>query len=491
VKKINALILAVLALVVLLVIVVLVRTMASSKPSEVVKGPDVDLIEIDADTTAIRLAEAIRFKTVTEQVRDDTDWQQFVDFQDWLKQTYPAFYATVETEIISDHALFHTWKGSDPSLEPIVFMAHQDVVPASEAPDSGWEFPPFGGDIIDGFVYGRGTMDCKGTLIGLMEAANRLAETGFQPKRTLIFSFGHDEEIAGRGAQDAAELMKSRDIKPYAVIDEGGAIITGLNGMERPIAMIGVAEKGFLTLILTAKARGGHSSTPPTYTAIGGLSKAIATLEANPFDSGLDRVATEMLKAMYQDGDFKTRMAMANLWLFKPMVEKKLKAQDQSRALLGTTIAPTIIDAGFKENALPREATAYVNFRLHSRDSVVSVTERVRRLIDDENIEITIADGIGSEPSPVSQIGTGPYLWIEDVVKQTFPGMLVSPNTVVGGTDSRYMALITNDIYRFAPYSFDAPDMARVHGLNERIEITNYVKGIQTYYLMLEKAGEG
>ncbi|NNC38039.1 MAG: M20/M25/M40 family metallo-hydrolase [Acidimicrobiales bacterium] len=490
-KKIKLFVLALVVLFLILTIIVLVRTYSLSKSTVTTSDASVDFIDIDKTAASINLAKAVRFKTVTEQVRDDTDWQEFEKFQAWMRETYPAFYDAVKTETIADHALYHTWEGSDPSLDPIVFMAHQDVVPASEDPNSGWEFPPFGGDIIDGFVYGRGTIDCKGTLIGLMEAANRLAASGYQPKRKLIFSFGHDEEISGSGAKTAAELMKSRGIKPYAVIDEGGAIITGLNGIEKPIAMIGVAEKGYLTLVLTAKARGGHSSTPPTYTAIGALSKAIAIIEANPFDSGMDKVTKKMLQAMATEQDFKTRMAMANLWLFRPMVEKKMKSQDQSRAMLGTTIAPTIIDAGFKENALPREAKAYVNFRLHSRDSVASVMDRVRRLIDDPNIEIVKADGIGSEPSPVSQIGTGPYTWIEDVITTTFPGLLVSPNVVLGGTDSRYMALVTNDIYRFAPYKFDTSDMARIHGLNERMDIDVFVKGIQTYYLMLEKAGEG
>lgn len=490
-KKLKVFILAALAVIILLAVIVLARTFAASKESGNDKVAQVSLIDINKDATAARLAEAIRFKTVTQQNRDDTDWQEFKNFQDWMQVSYPAFYDAVVSETVENYGLYHTWKGSDTSLQPIVFMAHQDVVPASEDPDSGWEFPPFGGDIDNGFIYGRGTVDCKGTLIGILEAADRLAASGFKPKRTLIFSFGHDEEVAGRGAQAAAELMKSRGIKPYAVIDEGGAIASGLPGMKRPVALVGVAEKGYLTLILTAKARGGHSSTPPPYTAIGALSKAIATIEANPFESGMDEVAIAMMKTMAQEQDFKARMAMANLWLFKPFVEKRLKADDTSRAMLGTTIAPTIIDAGFKENALPREAKAYVNFRLHSRDSVESVTERVRKLINDPNIEIVMADGIGSEPSPVSQINTGPYLWIEDVINQTFPETLVSPNMVLGGTDSRYMALVTDDIYRFAPFSFHVEDMTRIHGLNERMNVDAFAKGIQAYYLMIEKAGAG
>lgn len=490
-KKLKSIVFIVLITLLLLIGVILGRTFAASSSGPSATQANIDFIAVDENAAALRLAKAIRFKTVTQQVRDETDWQQFVDMQAWMNETYPAFYGAVKTEIIADHALFHTWEGSDPSLDPIVFMAHQDVVPASEDPDSGWDFPPFGGDIIDGFVYGRGTIDCKGHLFGLMEAAEALAASDYEPKRTLIFSFGHDEEIAGVGAQTAAELMQSRNIKPYAVIDEGGAIITGLNGIKRPIAMIGVAEKGYMTLILKATARGGHSSSPPSYTAIGALSKAIAAIEASPFESGLDEVSTQMLGVMAQEQDFKSRMAMANLWLFKPLVESTLRKQDTSRALLGTTIAPTIINAGFKENALPREATAFVNFRLHNRDSSESVIAHVRRVIDDPNIEIEIGDGIASEASPISQIETGPYLWIKDAIEKAFPGTLIAPNTVIGGTDSRYMALITDDIYRFGPFDFDVTDTVRIHGLNERMNIKAYAKGIQTYHMMLEKAGEG
>jgi len=345
--------------------------------------------------------------------------------------------------------------------------------------------------IADGFIYGRGTIDDKGSLIALLEGAERLAASGFKPKRTLIFAFGHDEEVSGRGADAISKILETRSIKPYAVIDEGGAILTGMSGVPGQVASIGVAEKGYLTLKLTATARGGHSSTPPNYTAIGGLAKAIAKLEASPFKNGRDAVMTKMLEATAPRMPFKQRMAIANLWLFGPIVEKELRGVDITRAMMGTSIAPTIIDAGFKENALPREAVVYVNFRLHSRDSIESVTEHVRRVIDDENIEISMNDNIGSEPSPVSQIDSGPYLWIKDVVNATFPDAIVAPNTVVGGTDSRYFARNTDDIYRFAPYVFDASDIARIHGLNERMRVDAFAKAVQVYYLMLEKAGEG
>ena len=483
----KKLLLGLLALLVLVVGIVLMRTASMGKQG----GHDVplaELIEVDPAAPAANLAEAVRFQTVTMQDGEGTDWPLFLEFQAWLKTTYPNFYGAVKSEQVVEYAQMNVWQGSDASLAPIVFLAHQDVVPAN-ASDEGWDYPPFEGTIAGGFVYGRGAIDDKGSLIALLEGADRLAVSGFKPKRTLIFAFGHDEEVAGSGADAISKLLETRGIKPYAVIDEGGAILTGMSGVPGQLASIGVAEKGYLTLKLTAKARGGHSSTPPHYTAIGALSKAITKLEASPFENGRDKVMTEMLKATAPRMPFKQRMAISNLWLFGPMVEKNLRGVDLTRAMMGTSIAPTIIDAGFKENALPREAVAYINFRLHSRDSIESVTEHVRLAIDDENIEITMNDNIGSEPSPVSQIDSGPYLWLKDVINSTFPEALVAPNTVVGGTDSRFFARNTDDIYRFAPYVFDASDIARIHGLNERMNVEAFGKAVQVYYLMVEKAG--
>jgi len=474
---------------IILAAVVLARTFMLPKEKGGEPVPQAKLIDVDAGALAQNLSTAIQFKTVTMQNREDTDWHVFLEFQGWLLETYPDFYGLVDSEQVETYAQLHVWKGSDPSLDPIVFLAHQDVVPAS-VDDGGWDYPPFDGTIADGFIYGRGAIDDKGSLIAILEASDRLAASGFAPKRTLIFGFGHDEEVAGSGAKAIAEILKARDIRPYAVIDEGGAILTGMT-VPGQMASIGVAEKGYLTLVLTAKARGGHSSTPPTYTAIGALSKAIAKLEASPFENGRDEVMTAMLKATAPRMPFKQRMAIANLWLFGGMVENKLRSVDITRAMMGTSIAPTIIDAGFKENALPREATAYVNFRIHSRDSIESVTAHVRGVIDDPNIEISVSDNIGSEPSPVSQIDSGPYLWIKDVVQSTFPEAIIAPNTVVGGTDSRYFAIVTDDIYRFAPYVFDGSDIKRIHGLNERMDVQAFAKAVQVYYLMLEKAGDG
>ncbi len=280
--------LGVLAVLTLLIAVMLFRTFSLPKAEFISSNTSASLISVDANLVASHLSEAVRFKTVTTQNREDTDWQVFLKFQAWLLQTYPNFHGAVKSEQVEQYAQLHIWQGSDSSLAPIVFLAHQDVVPALET-DAGWDYPPFSGEIAGGFIYGRGTIDDKGSLIAILEAADRLAASGYTPKRTLMFGFGHDEEVSGSGAKAIAELLKSRGIKPYAVIDEGGAITTGMPDVKGPVARIGVAEKGYLTLVLTAKAQGGHSSAPPNYTAIGALSKAIVAIEANPMKAGLIR----------------------------------------------------------------------------------------------------------------------------------------------------------------------------------------------------------
>ncbi len=473
---------------VVLIAVVLFRTSQVGAPPTA-KAISIELVNVDPNETAAHLSQAVQFRTISTQDPADFNPQAFIDLQNWMRQTYPHFYDAVQTQMVDTYSQLNSWQGSDPTLDPIVFMAHQDVVPASEGAEAAWEKPPFSGLIEDGYIWGRGSIDDKGAMIGLLEAADRLAASGYTPKRTLIFSFGHNEEVLGSGAKTIAKLLKSRGIHPYAVIDEGGAITTNMPDAKGPVARIGVAEKGYVTLILTATAKGGHSSTPPTRTAIGALSRAIAAIEAHPFEQKIDPVITKMLQATAPVQPFVGRMAVSNLWLFGPMVSAKMKKSASGRAMLGTTIAPTIINAGFKENALPRKAVAYVNFRIHARDSVQGIVDHVRAAINDPGITITLAGTAGTEPSPVSQIGTGPYAWLAGIVKDVFPGTIIAPNVVLGGTDSRYFAIITDDIYRFAPYTFDSSDFSRIHGLNERMGVEDFAHGIQAYYLMLERAG--
>ncbi|MGB0906564.1 MAG: M20 family peptidase [Maricaulaceae bacterium] len=481
---------AVVALIVGLFLIALVRTLMPVGGSDQATGETARLIEVDPQAAAQNLSRALQFKTVTTQNSEDTDWPIFLEFQAWLQETYPNFHGAVSTQMMETYTPFHTWQGSDASLAPIVFLAHQDVVPATEEPDSGWQHPPFDGVIEQGVIFGRGAVDDKGSLIGILEAADRLAASGFTPERTLIFVFGHNEEVSGSGARAAAELLRSQGVSPLAVFDEGGAVVNGLGGGTKPVAIVAAAEKGYLTLTLTSEARGGHSSTPPNYTAIGALSKAIARIEANPFKQDFDPISTGLLKTLSTEQSFFQKMAMRNLWLFGPLVKKSMKDDDAMRAILGTTIAPTIIDAGFKENALPREAKAYINFRLHPRDSIEDVIAHVTRAVDDPAIKIEKAKGFMGEASPVSPIGTGSYAMIENIVRQVFPDAVTAPNMLTAATDSRHFVIVTDNVYRFAPIQMELADMGRIHGINEQTSVASHAKAIQAYYLMLTEASK-
>jgi len=271
----------------LLLAIALVRTLMISAPDTSTADTS-DQIEVDALAVANRLGEAIRFQTLSTQTDREANRAPFVAFAQWMETTYPAFHTVASREVIGGYSLFYTWPGSDPALEPILLMSHIDVVPIAPGTEQHWEEDPFSGKVADGFIWGRGTIDSKGSLVAILEAAEYLVARGYSPRRTIHFSFGHDEEVSGKGADAISKILEARGIKPYAVIDEGGAILTGMAGVPGQVASIGVAEKGYLTLKLTATARGGHSSTPPEYTAIGGLAKAITKIEASPFKNGRD-----------------------------------------------------------------------------------------------------------------------------------------------------------------------------------------------------------
>ena len=248
-------------------VIAVVRAM-SLKPSPMTTIAPLVLREVGQDLVAARLSTAVQYKTVTTQDPAETDWAKFIEFQTWLTETYPDFYGVLDTQMVETYTPVHQWVGTDPALPPLIMLAHQDVVPALES-DVGWDYPPFAGVRDGGYIYGRGTLDDKGSLMGLHEAGNYLAAQGWQPERTIYFIFGHDEEVSGSGALAAAKLLQSRGVDPLAVIDEGGAIIRDFNGLEKPLSLIGVAEKGYFTVKLTASAQGGHSSSPPDVTAIG------------------------------------------------------------------------------------------------------------------------------------------------------------------------------------------------------------------------------
>src|SRR5690606_23807972 len=315
--------------------------------------PHASSYTIDASAAAIRLAEAIRFRTIS-LVQDGEDRAQFEQFHAWLQQRYPAFHAAARREMVGELSLLYTWEGSDPGQPPIVLLAHQDVVPVPDDTRTNWQVDPFGGVIRDDHVWGRGAIDDKGSLVALLEAAEFLAAQGRRPARTIIFAFGHDEEIGGdRGAVLMAAELKERGIRAWFVLDEGMAALERHPLTGGPAAMIGISERGSGTMRIRAVGQPGHSSMPPPETAVSLVSEAVVRIHDMPIDRSLEGgPALAMMRALAPELSLTNRMAVSNEWLFAPLLRQRMAGDPAAQALLGTTIAPTMLEGGVRPNVL-------------------------------------------------------------------------------------------------------------------------------------------
>ena len=481
-------VLFVLALVVLLGVMLYKTFRYKSRQLQVAPAADVSL---DANAAAEHLAQAVRFQTVSYSDPAQIKTDEFTNLRSFLEQTYPRTHATLAHEVVAGYSLLYKWQGQDQSLKPILLMGHIDVVPVEPGTEGQWSYPPFEGRIADGYVWGRGAMDDKAAVVGLLEAVEQLLREGYQPKRTVYLAFGHDEEIGGpNGATAIAELLHTRGVELEYVLDEGGVITDGIvKGISRPVAVLGTGEKGFVSVELTVEGTGGHSSVPPPQTSIGILSAAIGRLEAEQMPAALKGVAQEMFDRVGPEMNFLPRMALANLWLTRPLVVQQLTAQRETNALLRTTTAATIFEGGVKDNVLPSHARAVVNFRILPGDSVDSVLEHVRRTINDPRVQSAPLKGTAmSEPSPVASTDALGFRVIERTIRESFPAVVVAPSLVLGATDSRHYTKVCPNVYRFAPLWVRPGDIERVHGTNERLSVENFAQAVKFYRQLIRNS---
>ncbi|MEM8636430.1 MAG: M20 family peptidase [Pseudomonadota bacterium] len=466
--------------------IILVRTFSYGGPVDGVR--QVTLPEpptVSAQRAAERLGEAIRFQTITLQAGDpmpnrSQPWQ---DLHAWLAETYPLVHDAMELEMVAGYSLLFRLEGSDPSLDPIVLMAHQDVVPVNIGTEGDWTGPPFAGEIIDGVVYGRGALDDKGSLVAIMEAVEALIADGFAPRRTLYLMFGHDEEVSGGGAQAMFALLEERGIRAEMVLDEGFFVIKDSPLTGQPFGFVGIAEKGYLTLRLTVTAEGGHSSNPPRNSANVRLAKAILALDNEQMEADFSKPpVSDLFQAAAQDMGFASRMALANLWLFRGLVEAQLAGVGD--ATIRTTTAPTMLAGSIKENVLPQRSVAVVNFRIHpnnTTDEVIAHVERVTADIEGLEVSVNEAGGIGSPASNVSPTDNLAYGVLAAVASRVGEGAPVGPGLVLGATDSRYAGVISDNIYRFVPSFTSMDEVSGFHGTNERLSVENMGRMIEGY----------
>lgn len=478
-----------LALVLLLAAALVINTYRQgSRQIDVAAAP---ALPVDEAGVAERLAGSLRFKTVSSLDDPTLNEDQFLGFRSYLEQRFPKVHATLKREPVGGLSLLYTWTGADASASPVMLMAHQDVVPIAPGSEAQWQAEPFAGEVKDGFVWGRGAWDDKANLISQLEAVEMLIGSGFQPRQTVYLAFGADEEVGGlRGASEIVKLLQSRNVRLDFVLDEGLLITEGIMpGLSRPAALIGVAEKGYLSVVMKVPGTPGHSSMPPPKGtgAIAMMSAALRRLDDEQLPAHLRGVAREMFETVGPEMNGFNRFALTNLWLLGPVVQKQLEKGASTNAMLRTTTALTVTRSGNKDNVMPAQAEATVNFRLLPGDTIDSVMAHVKDTVNNDSFELSALAG-AAEPSPVSPTSSASYQMINRTLRSLFPDVVVAPGLMIGASDSRHFSAISDHIYRFSPVRAGPDDLARFHGTNERIATSNLAEMVRFYHQLLRNA---
>ena len=475
----------VLAILLLTTVFIIVRTIIFERSFGAVEK--IEGVPVDDQQVAEHLAAAVRCQTVPLDEKGTPDPQAFEQLHQMLKETYPQVHKKLKREVVNGYSLLYTWQGSRPEHEPVMLMAHQDVVSADP---SEWTHPPFEGTISDGFIWGRGTLDIKNQLIGIMEAAEILLQQGYKPERTILFGLGHDEETGGvNGCKLMGQLLKQRGVHLAGIVDEGGGISAGLvPGVRGVEALIGVSEKGYLTVEFTVNSKPGHSSTPPPQTSIGILARALTRLETHPMPTHLRRLRP-LYHGIGKAAPITLQVAFANIWLFGPLLKRWLVPNPEMNASIRTTTALTIINGGVEDNTIPAEAKAIVNFRLLPGDTIADVLWHVKRVIKDERVKYKPVEGKFNEALPTSPSIGPAYKGLHTVIRQVFDNPPVAPFVMLGGTDCQHFVPVCDNIYRFTSLVMDESFRGLEHGIDERIPVEGMGKMVKFYAQLMQVWG--
>jgi carboxypeptidase PM20D1 len=455
---------------------------------------DIEPVEkpkLDKNAIARHLVETIQCKTISDEDAARQDYSAWVQLHKVLKQNYPLAHTKLEKQEINRYSLLYKWAGRDSSLKPLLFAAHQDVVPVDTVSERQWTHPPFAGEMDKEFVWGRGALDMKNHLVALMEAVEFLLQSGYSPKRTIYLAFGHDEEIYGRdGALKIAQQLEKQGVHLGAVLDEGGSINAGLlKEAASPLAVVCTSEKGFLTLDLKAAGKPGHSSAPPPQTAIAIIARAVALLADHPMPADLVPLLP-LLEKLAVQLPLAWQVMIANPWLFKQILIHQLQKDRLLNAQIRTTSATTIIKGGVKDNILPAESHAKVNFRIRPGDSVETVVKHAKKVIADPRVEVDYESESGWDPTRNSPIDHPAYFTLELAIRQVFDNIPVAPAVFRGATDARHYERICQHVYRFTPLFSSSEDANRVHGINERVRIDDLEKMAAFFIRLVRLWGE-
>jgi carboxypeptidase PM20D1 len=456
---------------------------AQSTPVELVAP-----VPLDLDRAAQHLGEAVRIRTVSHQDPARNDWSEWERLRAWLAATYPAVHAAARLDLVAGHTLVYTWPGTDPQRKPIVLMAHHDVVPVTPGTEGDWRYAPFDGVVAEGAVWGRGALDDKSSLVALFESLEGLARSGFVPAASVIVVSGHDEEAGGSGAAAAAALLESRGADAEFVLDEGLAVVADFPLLARPVALVGIAEKGYGTLAVTAPAAGGHSSAPPRETGVETLARAVLAITSQPFPMRFEGPAADMVRALGPDAGAAVKLAVANEWLFAPLLVRRMAATPAGAATLHTTIAPTMLRGSTAENVLPQDATALINYRIAPGQSSDEVMAQARAATSGLGVRLQWVRP-PYEPAPISSTTSRGWRLVAAAAAAAgdWP---VAPGLVTATTDSRNMTGVSRDIYRFQAIVASMREFETIHGTNERLTLDN-LRRLADFYARLIASAAG
>lgn len=469
-------------------------------PSRQIRLTAIGKLTLDSDPMLQRLQGAIQIPTITSPMSRITDDSELFRFREYIQSSFPNLHADpfiVRTgKDFGDEripSMLFEWPGQDPDLDPILLMSHFDVVPIDTSSLSDWTHPTFSGHADGEFIWGRGTLDCKQGVMAILEAISLLSAEGAKPRRSIFVALGHDEEIGGAdGNKKMAEWFRSQGVRFHTIIDEGGCVFTEFPGLASPAALIGVAEKGSLTVELTASVSAdqvGHSSMPPPETAVSILSAAIHRVQLSPFPTRIDGGLRDMLNFLGPEMPFAKKLAISNMWLLGPIVERGLSAKPSGNALLRTTIAPTMIEGGVSENVLPTQATAKLNLRLLPGDRIESALEYLQKSVNDSRVTLKPLHE-PKEASPVSEIDSEPFRMLQTTIHEVLPDVVVAPFVLVGSTDTVHYTDRCDHIYRFIPTRLSERDTQRFHGVNERISKESYLEIVRFFHQFITNASK-
>ena len=459
----------------------MVRAATTYKANPVSDNANLQKETVDVDRFIKNLSDAIKIPTIANRDESVVDWSTFDDFHAFLEKAYPLIHENLEKQVISTRSLMYHWKSEHPEKEPICLLSHQDVVPVTPGTEEDWKYPAFGGEVAEGFLWGRGAIDMKNHLIGVMEAVETLLEEGYVPERDVYLCFGHNEEVMAEDETCGADCMmrwfKEKGIKLDSVLDEGGAILEAKvdKVIDGHLAGVGIAEKGHVDFEISVNAKGGHSSQPPKHSALGELSRIICKLENNQFKAELTPQLYSLFNEIGKNTTYPVRCVMSNLPVLKPLITKICSNIPPVASMMRTTTAVTMSNGSPAPNVLPQKASAVVNFRIMPGQTIDDVEKHIRKCAGPK-AEIRLISG--KNPSKISPTDSRAFKVIEEICKSMDPKAIVAPYLVMGGTDARQYEDVCDNIYRYSPFLMDTALLLTTHGTNERIPVSSLEDGV-------------